>query len=149
MTYRTGFDVTARIAASRRRPSRTLPPLSITATALLPTTNPRLAIAPSSCCVITSMPPMVAYKQGTIARTEGANVLVFKLFERQGHTRARGIQTRRLSVANACHSRGRTRGYHGRSRADLEGGRRHLCRCPAARAAPGQLAARNDLAGKA
>ena len=30
---RTGFGVTARMAASRRRPSRPLPPLSITATA--------------------------------------------------------------------------------------------------------------------
>src|SRR5215831_8467809 len=60
MTYRIGFGVTARMASSRRRPSRTLPPLSITATALLPTTNPTLAIAPSFCRVITATAPMWA-----------------------------------------------------------------------------------------
>jgi hypothetical protein len=54
-----------------------------------------------------------------------------------------------LSCANTRHSQGRTRGHYGRSRADLEVRRCRLSRCPAACSAPGQLAARNDLAREA
>jgi hypothetical protein len=47
-----------RIAASRRLPSRTLPPVSITATASLPTMNPTLAVAPSLAAVMSARAPM-------------------------------------------------------------------------------------------
>ena len=50
--------VRARIAARSLRPSRTLPPVSITATALLPMTNPTLAIAPSFSAVMSARAPV-------------------------------------------------------------------------------------------
>ena len=59
MTYRIGLSVRARIAASSCCPSRTLPPVSITATALSPMMNPILAIAPSFSRVISAVTPVM------------------------------------------------------------------------------------------
>lgn len=53
-----GLPVRVRIAASSRCPSRTLPPLSITATALSPMMNPTLAIAPSFSPVMSAVWPV-------------------------------------------------------------------------------------------
>ena len=60
MTYLIGFCVTRRMAASRARPSRALPP--VTATAPSPTTKPTLAMAPPFSA---AQRPKVNVKSGT------------------------------------------------------------------------------------
>src|ERR1700747_3271284 len=53
-----GLSVWLRTAASSSRPSRTLPPVSMTATALSPTMKPTLAMAPSFSRVISATAPI-------------------------------------------------------------------------------------------
>ena len=59
----------------QRRPSRTLPPVSITATASSPMTKPTLAIAPSFSRVISAVVPMCTKIPGATSLTGNSLLL--------------------------------------------------------------------------
>src|SRR5215475_8102171 len=61
------------MAARSCCPSKTLPPVSITATALSPMMKPRLAIAPSFSRVINAISPVKTNRPGAISRTGRAS----------------------------------------------------------------------------